>query len=198
MANPAFDYIALGHIHKQQVLSEKPLVVYAGSLERLDFGEEKDDKGFYIIDINTDSKTGDRNVSYSFNQLDGRRFLTISIEIDNSDPLPMATILNSIEKNKLKVKDAIVRLQINLTAETESLLSDSEINNALKDAHYFTVTKNIDRAVRLRLGSHKAEEITPARALEEYLKQQDFSNKYSKKLLEHGSSLLQEVQKDDN
>jgi len=198
MANPAFDYVALGHIHKQQVLSEKPPVVYAGSLERLDFGEEKDDKGFYIIDINTDSKTGNRNVSYSFNQLDGRRFLTISVEIDNSNPLPMATILNSIEKNKLKVKDAIVRLQINLTAETESLLSDSEINNALKDAHYFTVTKNIDRAVRLRLGSHKGEEITPARALEEYLKQQDFSNKYSKKLLEHGSSLLQEVQKDDN
>jgi exonuclease SbcD len=51
IANPAFDYIALGHIHKHQVLNENPPVVYAGSLERLDFGEEKDDKGFYLVDI---------------------------------------------------------------------------------------------------------------------------------------------------
>ena len=34
VALPAFDYVALGHIHKQQVLSENPPVVYAGSLER--------------------------------------------------------------------------------------------------------------------------------------------------------------------
>jgi len=34
VANPAFDYIALGHIHKRQVLSDNPPVVYAGSLER--------------------------------------------------------------------------------------------------------------------------------------------------------------------
>ncbi len=51
IANPAFDYVALGHIHKHQVLSEKPPVVYAGSLERVDFGEENDDKGFYVVDI---------------------------------------------------------------------------------------------------------------------------------------------------
>jgi len=48
VANPAFDYVALGHIHKRQVLSENPPTIYAGSLERLDFGEEADNKGFYI------------------------------------------------------------------------------------------------------------------------------------------------------
>ena len=51
VANPAFDYVALGHIHKGQVLNENPPVTYSGSLERLDFGDEDDEKGFYLIDI---------------------------------------------------------------------------------------------------------------------------------------------------
>ena len=51
VAHPAFDYVALGHIHRHQVLQEKPPVVYAGSLERLDFGEAEDEKGFYLVEI---------------------------------------------------------------------------------------------------------------------------------------------------
>ena len=32
-ALPQLDYVALGHIHKRQVLGEDPPVVYAGSLQ---------------------------------------------------------------------------------------------------------------------------------------------------------------------
>ena len=47
------DYVALGHIHKPQDLNEgqHPPVIYPGSIERVDFGEAKDDKFFVIADV---------------------------------------------------------------------------------------------------------------------------------------------------
>ncbi|GAH24411.1 unnamed protein product, partial [marine sediment metagenome] len=103
VAHPAFDYIALGHIHKHQVLSHNPPVVYPGSLERLDFSEEEDDKGFYLVEIEPDNETGkrlaargeprQRRVSFDFHQVTGRRFLTININIEPRDAEPTSTAL---------------------------------------------------------------------------------------------------------
>ncbi|MEJ2048162.1 MAG: exonuclease subunit SbcD, partial [Dehalococcoidia bacterium] len=82
IAQPAFDYIALGHIHRHQVVHENPPVVYAGSLERLNYSEEADEKGFYVVDIEPDGETGERRVSFKFHRLSGRRFLTIDANIE--------------------------------------------------------------------------------------------------------------------
>ena len=98
VANPAFDYIALGHIHKHQVLNENPPVVYAGSLERLDFGEEEDEKGFYLVEIEPDSEKGKRRVSFDFHPVDGRRFVTVSVEIEPEDIEPTATVLRGYRR----------------------------------------------------------------------------------------------------
>ena len=49
--NTAFDYVALGHIHKHQVLHDNPPVIYSGSVERIDFGEEREDKGFVVAEV---------------------------------------------------------------------------------------------------------------------------------------------------
>ena len=58
LARPQFDYVALGHIHKHQVVGEHPRMVYAGSLERVDFGEEGDDKGFCVVELDTACRRG--------------------------------------------------------------------------------------------------------------------------------------------
>lgn len=43
----------LGHIHKHQILNQNPLVMHVGSIERVNFGERNEDKGFvYINDEN--------------------------------------------------------------------------------------------------------------------------------------------------
>ncbi|MFC1897268.1 exonuclease SbcCD subunit D [Chloroflexota bacterium] len=192
VANPAFDYIALGHIHKHQVLSQNPPVVYPGSLERLDFSEEADNKGFCIVEIELDKETGRRQVSFDFHPVTGRRFLTINIGIESSDTDPTSTVLRAIAEQEDSIRDAIVRLNISLPAETEGQLRDNDIRNILKEAYYFTIAKDIQRETRLRLGKWTAEEIPPLDALKTYLESKKVSPERTKLLIEYGEKLIRE------
>jgi len=193
VASPAFDYIALGHIHKHQVLSQSPPVVYSGSLERLDFSEEEDDKGFYLLEIEPDKEAGKKLVSFDFHRVTGRCFLTITVNIEPQEAEPISTVLKAIAEQQDKIKDAIVRLNISLSAETEGQLRDNDIRNALKQAHYFTIAKEIKRETRLRLGKWTVEEISPLDALKTYLQsRKDITPERAKLLLEYGERLIQE------
>lgn len=53
LAIEPFDYVALGHLHRYQNLNPNgyPAIVYAGSIERIDFGERNEDKGFCLVSI---------------------------------------------------------------------------------------------------------------------------------------------------
>jgi exonuclease SbcD len=191
VAQPAFDYIALGHIHKHQVLNQSPPVVYAGSLERLDFSEAGDDKGFYLVEIGDRDETGRRAVSFEFHPVAGRRFLTIDVNISPDDAEPTTTVLKSIAEREDEVKDAVVRLTISLPAGLEGQLRDSDIRNALKSAHYLTIARDIKRESRLRLGGTAAEEVTPLDALKTYLQsRKGLSPERAKLLLDCGQRLI--------
>jgi exonuclease SbcD len=191
VAQPAFDYIALGHIHRHQVLSQSPPVVYAGSLERLDFSEADDDKGFYLVEIGDRDETGRRVVSFEFHPVAGRRFITIDVNIAPEDVGPTATVLRAIAEREDEVRDAVVRLTISLPAGLEGELRDGDIRDTLKTAHYLTVARDIRRESRLRLGEIAAEEITPLDALKTYLQsRKGLSPERAKLLLEYGQRLI--------
>lgn len=46
------DYVALGHIHNSSIVQQSPITCYAGSPIALDFGEEQDIKGAFIVEFN--------------------------------------------------------------------------------------------------------------------------------------------------
>ncbi|GAG93429.1 unnamed protein product [marine sediment metagenome] len=161
-------------------------------MERLDFSEEEDDKGFYLVEIEQDKETGKRQVSFDFHPVTGRRFLTINIGIEPQDTDPTAMVLRAISEQEDKVRDAIVRLNISLPAQCEGQLRDSDIRNAVKEAHYFTVAKDIQRETRSRLGEWTAEEITPLDALKAYLESKKVSLERTKVLLQYAERLIQE------
>jgi len=191
LAYPALDYVALGHIHRHQVISENPPTVYAGSLERLDFGDEEDSKGFYVITIEPGRESGKRRVRYEFHTVAARRFLTINAAMAPQDTDPTATVLQTISEQKDGLKDAVVRLSISLPTETAASLRDSDLREALKPAHFFTITRDVQRETRTRLGSMTAEGIAPLDALKMWLESQKLTPEYSQLLLEYGERLLQ-------
>ncbi|MBI2858265.1 MAG: exonuclease SbcCD subunit D [Chloroflexi bacterium] len=193
VANPAFDYVALGHIHKRQVLWTDPPVVYSGSLERVDFSEEDDDKGFYLVEIEPDGQSTRKQVSFQFHPVPGRPFLTIEVNVEAGDLDPTATVLKAIGEQCDRVKDAIVRLIIEMPSEIEGHLADGEIRNALKEAHYVTIAKDVKRESRLRLGRSGQggiEEITPLEALKAYLDNKNAAAERAALLLKYGQELI--------
>ncbi|MDO8715452.1 MAG: hypothetical protein Q7J73_01380, partial [Dehalococcoidales bacterium] len=143
-------------------------------------------------DIEPDGQPSRRRVSFKFHPVTGRRFITIEVTIDPGDTDPTATALRAISEQGDKVKDAIVRFQITLPGELEGQLKDNDIRNALKEAHYLTIAKDIKREARLRMGKWTAEEITPLEALKTYLGSRNVPPAHAEALLEYGERLIRE------
>jgi exonuclease SbcD len=187
--HPAWDYVALGHIHQHQVLHESPPVVYAGSLERIDFGEEKETKGFVVAEI----ERGDAR--YEFHPLDARSFVTVRVEADGDDPT--AQVLDAIAARD--VTDAVVRVIVQTTADKEPLLRDGDIRRALASAfHVAAIVKEVERPARLRLGQEAlVAELTPLEILERYFEVKQTPPERARLLLDRAGALLAEIDQEE-
>jgi exonuclease SbcD len=190
IANPIFDYVALGHMHKRQTIDRPVPVVYPGSLQTIDFGDEDQEKGFYVVELDENAARGKRLKSYEFHPVASRRFLTIKVDanIDN----PTETVLHTIAKKD--VRDAVVRLQIKVSAAKEGLLQENEIRKSLKEAYFIAaINKEVEREHRSRLEGYPAEGLTPLQALKLYLESKKASKDRAQVLLEYGEKMIQQV-----
>lgn len=107
LALKPFDYVALGHLHRHQNLNPNgyPAVVYSGSIERIDFGERKEEKGFCLVSIPEKGKA-----TYTFIPVPTRPFIQIEVALISGTSGISQTdqIINEIKKHDLK--DAIVKI----------------------------------------------------------------------------------------
>ena len=177
-------YVALGHIHKHQVLGKDPLIVYAGSPHRIDFGEEKEDKGIILVDIN-------KTTTFQFISTNCRKFLSIDITLKTTDSNPTQIILDEIKKND--IKDCVVRLTINIPADLRSEIEMDKIKKALSGAHYIAgISRNVERKERLKIdGQEEVERLTPIEALQKYFEAKKYSPKKKKELEKYAAQILE-------
>ncbi|MBI2856048.1 MAG: exonuclease SbcCD subunit D [Chloroflexi bacterium] len=188
LAHPALDYVALGHIHKHQVLSYNPHVAYSGSLERIDFGEARGQKGFCLVDIDPTSPPGHRLTDFRFQPVNARPFLTIEVEVKASED-PTEEALKAIARRH--VAGSIVRVKVAMPQEVEARLREDEVRKALSEAQFVTpIVRDVQRKRRTRLGATSVEGLSPREALRLYLETANIPGDRMQVLMRYGEELI--------
>ena len=193
LALNGIDYVALGHIHRAQIINETPPIVYSGSLQRVDFGEEKDTKGFYTIDLDNQAPSGDRLLRYDFHPVNARKFLTIPVTISDTDQTPTETALNTL--SHYDVSGSIVRLDISIPRHLESLFKEQAIREALQDAHFIAPSRRHITGHRdTRWQGIKLNQQNPIDTLRRYLNfREELTDSYRASLIAAAQTIIDEA-----
>jgi exonuclease SbcD len=138
-----------------------PAMVYSGSLERIDFGEEKEAKGFCWVELE------EGNTAWQFVEVNARPFVTISLDVrEEDDP----TLAAQAALAQYDLTDAIVRVNVRMRPEQDASLREKDLRAALRGADYIAaINRQADREVRERLGGLSPEGMTPKELLHKYL-----------------------------
>lgn len=88
LASREFDYWALGHIHKREILQQSPPIVYSGNIQGRN-RKETGEKGCYHVTLS------EHRAELSFIPLQDIQFQTISIDVSSCEQI------HDLEKNML-------------------------------------------------------------------------------------------------
>lgn len=189
LTNPVWDYVALGHIHRHQDLHKgaQPPVVYAGSIERIDFGEEREAKGFVWAHVEKGHTT------YEFVPGPARPFVTLRIDTQDGEPLHL---LDQALAER-DIKDAVVRVILTVTPEYSALIDERQIRERLRDAYLLAgiIKEEVKPQARSR-DSELTEVLGPLQAVERYIVSHPEYADRRQALLERAQRLLQELQEE--
>ncbi len=130
LAREPYDYVALGHLHRYQNLNPHghPAIVYSGSIERIDFGERKEDKGFCLVKI-VDKKI----TTHEFIKVSTRPFIQIDIALDDNSSQTEQILAQA---RKYSLAGAILKIVYTLPAHIKDRVDINVIHNACESAHY--------------------------------------------------------------
>jgi DNA repair protein SbcD/Mre11 len=185
LSDGPWDYVALGHIHKHQNLNEGryPAMVYSGSLERIDFGEEKEAKGFCWIELEKG------NTTWQFVEVNARPFVTISLDVrEEDDP----TLAAQAALAQYDLAEAIVRVNVRMRPEQDASLREKDLRATLRNADYIAaINRQADREVRERLGGLSPEGMTPKQLLEKYLFAKNVDDDRIDLLVKHADKIFE-------
>jgi DNA repair protein SbcD/Mre11 len=184
LTRDCFDYVALGHVHKHQILSEQPYVIYPGSIERVDFSEEKEEKGYVLVEL----EKGQTTVEYC--PIPVRAFRTLNVDLTKAKD-PQKQLLIAIAA--ADIADAVVRVKYDLRADQLDRIDEPEIHNALAIAHTYNLQRSlVTQESRSRLPELKDSNIHPIEALQTYLNNRHDLGDLATPMLEAAQLLLQD------
>ena len=175
--------VILGHLHKYQIMNTKPLIYYCGSLQRIDFNEERQKKGFIELEIENN-----KLINYKFIEVPSQTFVTIKYDLTNSNDAT-EELINQINKNKDKLNNSIIRFKLKLKKDTNinyNILNDKLHLYKIKSLS--NISKDIDEK-ELIIDSNINENINEKQALQLYFKD-------DKKMIKLGLDMIDKLQQE--
>lgn len=158
------DYVAMGHIHKPQDVNEghHPPVIYPGSIERVDFGEARDDKFFIIAEISR----GETKVHWK--RIEGTRpFIEKRTSLMSSENV--TEFLMAELPSPQKMEGAIVKLVVEYPREWDTLIDESALRKYAGNTFEFHLVKRPQIESRVRIAEGQAvSSLSPLDLLEQY------------------------------
>jgi exonuclease SbcD len=200
-----FDYVAVGHIHRHQTVGRSDVpIVYPGSIERIDFGEVREEKGFVLVTI--DDPGGGRitrGIDWAFQEDKlTRPFRELEInlrDLEATDLLnPTQAAINKIQKqvNQLRngLQEAIVKLIVQLRPDQEGSFKEKELQRLLIEEmgvyHIAAIKREVDHVRRTRLAGLKPEELSPLQLLDKHLESRLVPAYRRELLLKYAAALI--------
>ena len=148
LTESGLDYVALGHIHKPQDLNEgnQPPVIYPGSIERVDWGEAGEEKGFYIVDL----EKGQADLTW--HKLDTRPMLDYKVLLESKEEIHQ-TIYREMDKIDDRKNDpgVMIRIKIQYPEQWAALINNQTIEHMFPDAFSVQIVQDPIREGRTRL-----------------------------------------------
>ncbi len=183
LARDCFDYIALGHVHRYQEVCKFPLAIYPGSIERVDFSEEKEDKGYILLELEKGRATAE------FCTLPARVFKTLEVDLTEKENAQEA-LLKAIEKEKIEEK--VIRLIYKLRTDQAEEIDSAIVGESLRAAHSYTVQPElVSQLSRPRLPELGVDSsLSPMSALQSYLDNREDLGAIAPDILEAAQGLL--------
>src|SRR4051812_19758060 len=183
---PNIGYHAMGHIHKHQAVVSGPRpVVYAGSINRVDFSEEDEKKGFVLVELQPGKS------EWEMVPVKARPFLTI-----RSEPLtdsPTEEVVKAILRAGPRIENAIVRLQLSGPRARIQAIDEREVRHELEAAHFLTpIQREYTDEARVRLAGQDIQGKTPLEMVSLYFERQNVAAERREQLLARARGLMAE------
>lgn len=177
--------VVMGHLHKHQILYNAPLTFYCGSLQRVDFSEEKQEKGFVVLN------TSKEYVTYKFIEVESQKFFTLN---DNLIGMQDETdyIIEQLNKNTDKIQKAIVRMRLDM--EKSNYINEQRINeHAYKLGAEFVlkIEKRYEKKETTR-NANLTEHVDEQKALNIYFDGKDRADR----LIQLGNDIVERARKE--
>ncbi len=123
------DYVAMGHIHKYQIIRpQNPAIVYSGSLERVDFGEANEDKGFIHVNLERN------NTNYTFHSINPRPFITVDADLSDLSSEDDATEILGKKVSKAVIPGCVLRIRYRIKQDKVGEVNERKILQLAQEA----------------------------------------------------------------